>query len=60
MATRKPSERADAKKGQKRFVDQPGQWRDATPSALKKKKAKGWAELEKMMKSDKKTTKKKK
>lgn len=45
---------ADAKRGQKRFVDQPGQWRDITPKSVKARQAKDWKKLEEMMKPKKK------
>lgn len=37
-----------------RIVDQPGQWKNVTPKATKKKQAKAWAELEKARKAKKK------
>ena len=60
MATKKKtvSVAADERKGRARFVDQPGQWRDITPASVKKKQAKEWDKLSKMM--SKGSTKKKK
>lgn len=49
MAT-KPSEKLDAQRGQKRFLDQPGQWRDVTPKSVKKRQSREWRKLAAMMK----------
>lgn len=57
MATKKPSAKSDARKGQARFMDQVGQWTDRTPASVKKKQAKEWDKLKKMMNTSK--TKKK-
>ncbi len=35
----------DERKGRARFVDQPGQWKNATPASVKKKQAKEWDKL---------------
>ena len=58
MATKKRVRSAadDERRGRSRFVDQPGQWVDRTPSAVKKRQAKDWGKLDEMMK--KKTKKK--
>lgn len=47
---KKPSEAADARAGQKRFVDQPGQWRCVTPKSVKKRNEREWRKLAAMMK----------
>ncbi len=57
MATKKSKGTSDEKKALKRYVDQPGQFVDTTPASVKKRQAKGWAKLEKMMKSSSKTKK---
>lgn len=52
-ATKKPSPKTDAKKGQARYVDQPGQWKNTTPASVRKKQQKEWKKLEEMMKKKK-------
>lgn len=47
MATKKRSAKSDEIAGRQRYVDQPGQWRDITPKAIKKKQNKAWKDLEK-------------
>ena len=37
-----------------KFVDQPGQWTDCTPPAVRKQKQQEWAKLEKRLNADKK------
>lgn len=44
----------DERRGRVRFVDQPGQWTDTTPASVKKKQAKEWEKLQKMMVTGKK------
>ena len=46
MATRKTPPKNDETKGLARYVDQPGQWVDTTPAAVKKRQDKGWAAFE--------------
>lgn len=62
MAAKKPIDKQieDERKAVLRYVDQPGQWVDTTPASVKARQAKEWKKLEQMMKSGKKTTKKKK
>ena len=55
MATKKTgSAKSDARKGQARFIDQPGQWVNRTPASIKKKQSKEWKKLEAMLKKGKK------
>ena len=56
--TKRTAPRSDAKKGQARYIDQPGQWRNTTPASVRKKQQKEWAKLEKMMEKPKKSGKK--
>lgn len=44
---RKKQDAQDARKAKARFMDQPGQWEDATPASTRKKQQKAWAEYEK-------------
>lgn len=50
---KKTTATADARKGQARFIDQPGQWANKTPAATKKKQQKEWAKLEESLKKGK-------
>lgn len=50
MATKKTNKnKNDERKARGRFMDQPGQWRDATPKNVKKKRDKALAALRKSM-----------
>lgn len=51
MAARKISSRNDAKKGEARFTDQVGQWKNTTPAAVRRRQAKDWKKLEEMMRN---------
>lgn len=42
---KKTTATADARKGQARFIDQPGQWVSKTPASVKKRQTKEWAGL---------------
>lgn len=52
MATKKTKNADDDRKAIGRFMDQPGQWQDATPASVKKRQAKEWKKLEEMLKKD--------
>ena len=52
MARKKQNVAEDEKAGRSRFVDQPGQWVDITPAAVKKKQAKEWERLFQMLAED--------
>jgi hypothetical protein len=58
MATK--SKKNDENKAVSRYVDQPGQWTDRTPAAVKKRQQRDWAKLHKMLEEDKKAAAKKK
>lgn len=45
MGVTKKSDRQDEIKGQKRYIDQPGQWVDTTPKAVKARRDKGMKSL---------------
>lgn len=51
MATKTNKNKNDDRKARGRFMDQPGQWVDKTPSSVKKRRTKALAALEKSMKS---------
>ena len=46
-AERRKQDAEDAKRGQARFFDQPGQWVDTTPKSVRKKQQAAWKEYEK-------------
>lgn len=54
MATKKSKNTGDERKAQGRFMDQPGQWKDATPAGVKKRRTKALAELSRSMQAAKK------
>ena len=54
MATRKQRDAAEERKARGRFMDQPGQWKDATPASVKKRRNKALAELSMSMQAAKK------
>lgn len=54
MATKKSKNIGDERRARGRFMDQPGQWRDATPKSVKKKRDKALDALAKSMKASKK------
>lgn len=45
MAVSKAKDRKEEEKAQQRFVDQPGQWEDLTPKAVKARNAKAMKRL---------------
>lgn len=54
MATKKSKNANDDRRARGRFVDQPGQWQDATPKSVKKRRNKMMAELSRSMQAAKK------
>lgn len=46
MVTKKRRTTDSVAKARKRFVDQPNQWIDTTPSAVKREHERAWKELE--------------
>ena len=50
MKVSKEADTRDARKAQQRYVDQPGQWIDTTPKALKARQDKGLKALAESMK----------
>lgn len=53
-SSKKPSAKEDARRGQSRFIDQPGQWKDVTPASVKRRNDKEWKKLEAMLEKKKK------
>lgn len=43
----------DARQGKGRYVDQPGQYINVTPSSVRKKQENGWQELKQALKKQK-------
>lgn len=63
MKVSKEADRRDTEQGLKRYVDQPGQWKDVTPKAVKERSDKMLASLAKSIekrKAKEAATKKKK
>lgn len=50
MKVSKEVDKRDTRKAQQRYVDQPGQWMDTTPKALKARQDKGFKALAASMK----------
>ena len=45
MKVSKETDKRDTRKAQQRYIDQPGQWVDTTPKALKARQDKGFKAL---------------
>ena len=52
--TKKNKNTGDDRRSRGRFMDQPGQWKDATPASVKRRRSKALAELSRSMQAAKK------